>query len=640
MATVFTEAPSASGFVDLPRLGPVTRSRQRRTLIGYAALCAAGLAPWLTGAEASWQAAGFGLLFPGAGFLSAGGWAVLLFPLTMILFGVSLIAWFGSGMIIAPTLLWLLAAGLAGALTGDAITPYGPASAIALVLGTAYLIHRRRSKRSAGDLALLEARRQYLPTMIETVRATAASCPPPAERELTLEELAGVRYMLDRALQPIEAFDGFDIIDQFQTSALRYQINLLGYGLGLAQCNLTPNFHGYLSQAQRNLIDKYLLKRVWSYWIYETAWGHFNLTNFDPAGRDNIMLTGWLGLQANLYMSNTGDMRYAQPGSLPFRLNRKTTFQHSVHSLADSVHDNFQASPFGLYACEPNWIYPICNFYGMTSLVIHDRLHGKDFVKPTLGSWLDKLDREFTDEKGSVIGLRSDLTGMELPFPTGEIAFATMTNSFAPDRAERMWAIARAEIGSLLTKGVEHGSRLPLPGAGLDTGNYRKGHVGSYGGIIQTAHEFGDEDFARVVQETLDEYGGLSTDGGVARYAKGSNQANVTAAYGRFWRRGDYRTAITQGPPSSAFTGPLLTGASYPDVLVAAATSRGDDLRLVLYPGGQQPRQQLVVERLHGGRTYRVSGAEEAQIVAAPDGRATLTVNLHGRVEVRLSPEA
>ncbi len=638
MQTAYAEGTITPQFAKPPRVGPVTRSRQRRTLIGYALVCVLGVLPYLVGASPALQAAGFGLLFPGAGFLCAGGFALLLFPLTLILFGMSLIAWFGSGMIIAPTILWFGTAALAAALTGEAITVYGPLCSVALVAGTAIFLQRRTMKRSAADLTMLAARKQYLPAAIERVRAEAAPPAEPAEREMTPAELGGIRYMLDRALQPIDGFSGFDKIDQFQTSALRYQINLLGYGLGLSQCNVTPNFHGYVSQAQRNLVEKYLLKKVWDYWIYETAWGHFNFTNFDPAGRDNIMLTGWLGLQANLYMANTGDMRYAQPGSLPFRLNKTKTFEHSVHSLAKSVHENFEVSPFGLYACEPNWIYPICNFYGMTSLVIHDRLHGTDYVQPTLAPWLNKLDQEFTDQKGSVIGLRSDLTGIEVPFPTGEIAFATMTNSFAPDRAERMWAIARTEIGSLLTDGLNKASRLPLPGAGIDTGNYRRGHVGAYGGVIQTAHEFGDAEFARVVQDTLDEYGALDTTGGVYRFAKGSNQANVTAAYARFWRTGDYRNAITKGPPSSAFTGPLLTDARYPEVLVAAATSKGEDLRLVLYPGGAGGRETLRIERLHPGRSYTVTGATEPGIVALPDGTAKLSVDLSGRTEVLIRP--
>lgn len=640
MATVYAEPNVFQVAEQAPQLGPVTRARQRRTLAGYCVIFALGWLPFLLNASAPWQAAGFGLLFPGGGFFAAGGWALLLIPLTLIIFGASLIAWFGSGMIPAPILVWLGAAGLAYATTGDTITPYGPWASSLAAIGVGALLFRRTAKRASADRALFSARQQYLPSALAETRTVAAPRPEPSSRELSPDELAGLRYILDRALQPVDGFEGFDKIDQFQTSAYRYQINLAGYGLGLAQCNVMPNFHGYLSQAQRNLIEKYLQKRVWSYWMYETAWGHFNLTNFDPATRDNVMLTGWLGLQANLYMSNTGDMRYAEPGSLTFRLNSRTAYPHSVHTLAKSVHENFKSSEFGLYACEPNWIYPICNFYGMTSLVIHDRLHGTRFMAETVGPWLDKLDSEFTDCKGSVIGLRSDLTGVELPFPTGEIAFATMANTFAPDRAERMWAIARTEVGSLLTDGVSAASRLPLPGVGLDTGNYRSGHVGSYAGIIQTAHEFGDEAFAATVQKTLDEYGGLDTTNGTARFAKGSNQANIAAAYARFWRRGDYRNAMAFGPPATARTGPILTDARYPDVMVAAAHSTGDDLHLVLYPGSEATVQAIRIERLTPGRSYAVQGAATDTIVADSAGTVSLTVSLSGRTVVVVRPAA
>ena len=86
-------------------------------------------------------------------------------------------------------------------------------------------------------------------------------------RELSERELQAVRYALDRALQPVGEFKGYTISDQFQPAALRYQINHLGYALGMVQCHYAPSFHGYLSQAQRNLIETYRVNRVWDYWV-------------------------------------------------------------------------------------------------------------------------------------------------------------------------------------------------------------------------------------------------------------------------------------------------------------------------------------------------------------------------------------
>ena len=195
------------------------------------------------------------------------------------------------------------------------------------MVGIAAYEYRRQQARKRAELAKLEARKRSIGAAISEAIEVAAPVPTSGERELTADDLAALRYGFDRALQPVGQLNGYDKVDQFQTSALRYQINHLGYGLGMLQCMYTPSFHGYLSQAQRNLIELYLDKRIWGYWLWESAWGHLNVTDPDPAAKDNIMLTGWLGIQLCMYMSNTGDRRYAEPGSLPFRRNQPSRVQ-------------------------------------------------------------------------------------------------------------------------------------------------------------------------------------------------------------------------------------------------------------------------------------------------------------------------
>jgi hypothetical protein len=67
------------------------------------------------------------------------------------------------------------------------------------------------------------------------------------------------------ALQPVDRFDGFNRVDIFQTAAVRYQINLMGYAIAQVQRCYTPSFRGYASRAQVNLIDKARLPEVWNY---------------------------------------------------------------------------------------------------------------------------------------------------------------------------------------------------------------------------------------------------------------------------------------------------------------------------------------------------------------------------------------
>lgn len=621
-------------------IGPVTAAKQRRTALVYLALLLVGIAPSIAGWAPSWQAAGLGLWFPGAGFIAAGGWAVALVPIVWALFALSLFAWFGSGMVIAPAIVWLGAAVVSGLMARDAgVWPAAKLVVPALtVAGGAYAYHRAAQRRRAG-VGRREARQAVIPTAVASAVECAADRPPVDQREMSAEDLSAVRYLLDRALQPVDGFNGFDIIDQFQTSALRYQINHAGYALAEIQCNYTPNFHGYLSLAQRNLIEKYLQRRVWNYWIYETAWGHLNVTNFDPAARDNIMLTGWFGLHVGMYMLASGDRRYAEPGSLTFKLNDKTQYRHDIHTLAASVRSNFDVAPFCLYPCEPNWVYPICNHYGLASLAVNDALFGSHDVARIRDRWLENLDAEFTDESGSIVGLRSSLTGLRFPFPGGELGFAAFMNTFAPERAWRTWAIARNELSYAMTKDAEPRFNMGA-GKGFDFGNYRRGWGGAYSTILCAAREFGDEEMAAAALRSLDADSGRKDDGGILRYEGMSNLVNDTAVIGRVRRRGDFQAAVTQGPPASAMRGPLLGEAAYPDVLVARAFSTGEDLDLVLYNGAAAGPQTLGLERLTPNRAYAVRGAVETDFTAGPDGTASLTVTLDGRTALHIVPAA
>jgi hypothetical protein len=618
--------------------GPVTTWRQRRAALIYAATCLLGVVPFLFGMSAGLKAVGAGLWIPGGGFVAAGGWAILLFPVTLAIFALAIFAWFGSGMVVAPILVWGGAALAAGAMAGDAIWAPGAILVPLMVAAIWIYAYQRAAQRKKSELERFELRRKTLPAAIAEAIEIAAPIPAAAERELSGEELAATRYLLDRALQPVGEMNGYDKVDQFQTSALRYQINNIGYALSMIQCNYTPNFHGYLDQAQRNLIELYLQRKIWSYWIYESAWGHLNLTNPDPADKDNIMLTGWFGLQVGMYMLNSGDRRYAEPGSLTFRLNQHRAFAHDLHSIEHSVMRNFLGAPFCLYPCEPNWVYPICNHFGMASLAVYDRVFGTRYIDAVLDNWLKSLDTEFTDYSGSVIGLRSELTGIRFPFPAGEAGFAGFENCFAPERAQRMWAIARSELKYIIKHDSGGADRLVLTGRGFDFGNYRPGFAGAYASIMDCAREFGDYQTADAAQRALDQDCGRALDGGVLRYSKGSNLSNIMAARARIHRRDDFRKAVTQGPPETALRGPVLAGANYPDVLVARAFSNGEDLELVLYPGASSGAHNIRLERLRPGANYVMRNGAEHRFTADNSGAADLQIDLRERTRAHIAP--
>ncbi len=611
--------------------GPVTAKRQSRAALVFAAVWASGLSLIMLGNTPT-QTFGLGLWFPGAGFLAVPDVA-LLFG-TIVVFGLALLAWFWAGMVIAPAAVWLGAAIVAASraqepVTGsDQLVALGAIAALVAAYGIGDAIRERLNARTRAH------RNAFLPTSLTEVRERAAK-PPTETRELTVDQLAALRYVYDRALQPVDQFGGFDIIDQFQPAALRYQLNHMGFALGVAQCAYLPSFTGYLAQAQNNLIQKYLLRRVWSYWIYESMWGHLNFKNFDPAARDNIMLTGWFGVQVGQYMTASGDRRYAEARSLTFKLNERTAYAHDFHTMMRSITDNYarHAGDFCLYPCEPNWIYPLCNHYGMAALAAHDHLFGTGDISRILPRWREKLETEFTDSAGSIVGLRSQHLGLEFPFPTWEADTSRFANCFAPDFAQRQWAIARKEVEPRLKPNARGQLRIKLPGPGADPGNYGIGHGVGYCSHLIAAREFGDDEIADAAQRSLDEDCGLETRDGVRRYMRASNLINAQAALGAIMRTGDFRRSVVEGPAQATRTGPILAQASYPEVLVAHASSNGTNLNLVLYGSG---KQTLKLARLSPGRRYTFNASQS--FVADPGGDASISVVLKDRVALRIEP--
>ena len=625
--------------------GPVTTFLHRRNAFFYALLCVVAYAPGYLHLGPGWQAAGLGLLAPGVGFIAAGGWWVLLFPLTLGIFWLSIVAWFWAGMVIAPLTIWLGSAAVAGAVTGAAIWPPAifvvPGCALAIFLVFQY----RGMKRRERDREAYKIRQTFFAESLAEVNQKAAVEPVPGTRELDAETLAAVRFVLDRALQPIDQFKGFTIIDQYQPAALRYQINHMGFALGMVQGHYTPNFHGYLLDAQRNLIEKYRHPKVWGYWVQESMWGHFNFFSHDPVIRDNIMLSGWFSMHVGQYTLATGDKRYGEPGSLTFKLNESKVYKHDFHSMVNAVVHNFESNRFTLVPCEPNWVYPICNMYGLSGVATHDAAFGTKHVGKIYPSWKQKLRTEFTDLKGSIVGLRSKWTGLEMPFYTGEAGFAFFANIFSVPFARRLWAVGRKELGFCLAPDGEGKTRLTLPTELLpfldkiDPGHYKPGVLFAYVAVIICAREFGDDELADAALRSMEQDCGRTMENGVLSYRKGSCLANVWAVEARLMRTGDFKNTFTRAPSKETMSGPLLAGAKYPDVLVGKAYSHtGKDLDLVLYNGAAPGVQTLSLERLKAGATYRVDGAEVANITADAQGRASLAVRLDGRTAVKIEP--
>ena len=616
--------------------GPVTTGRLRRTAASYLGLIVIGTVLLVLVPSPGWQAFGVGLWYPGAGFLAAGGWAIVLFPIFVILFVLSLIAWFGSGFTTLPPIVWAGGAALAGALASNTLWTPGVVVGVAvLVIGVVVGVIRSRKSKSEVRTRR-EQRLEYLPRVIAEARRKAVPAPAPGDPsfELDVEALASLRYVFDRALQPVGKFAGYDKIDQFQTASYRYQINYLGYGLSVMQAHYTPNFHGYSTEAQRRLIETYLDHQVWGYWALENAWGNLRI-NGDPVGKDNIMLTGFYGLQVGLYTALTGDDRYQQPGGLTFSKKGKPVHPHDLHDIADSLVMNFRKNPFGLYPCEPNWTYTACNFRGMGALQVYDRINGTSHFAELADRFRRGLETEFVNPDFGMVALKSKHTGIDLPFPLPDAVLAVYLNSMFPDIAMRYWAIVREEYFT-----TSEGRLKPvLPTPAIDMGNYKPGYGLAMESLYGAAREFGDHEAAEAAMLALEELCEPTTQSGVRYYRKMSNAVNACVALDRLLQHDLWRETVIRPTPESALRGPILSDVRYPDVLVARAVSSGEDLDLVLYPGLSSGQHDITLERLVPEGHYRIASIEQ-RFVADSSGTAMLSIHLDGRTPVHIVPAA
>lgn len=622
--------------------GPLTRSRLRRLGVAYFAVFAFGIGLALVASSPGTQAFGLGLAFPGGGFihyLAGGSGSIALHlacaGLTLVLFVFGLLLWFGTGNQAAPFVMWIGGA-LAAAAMGHTHTFAGSWLVVSGLAGATlaggWFGHRRALARK---LARREQRRASVGTWVPPATALDSAARPVVE-ELAADDLAALRYALDRALQPVDEFNGFDFIDQFQPSAVRYQINNLGYALSLANYIRLPAMRGYLVDAQRRLIEKKKQHRVWKYWALESLWGNFRHEP-NPMARDNVMYSGWYAAQIGLYEAATGDRSCAEPGALTLNGPGGAEYVNDFHTLVATLAENERNSEFCLFPCEPNWIYPLCNNQAALGLRLHDRLHGTHYWNDVEAQYRRRLEQEFIDVDGHLVPLRSTRTGLTIPglqSSTEDAIPAFWMHPLFPDIAARWWEIARSELFRSTGSGLE---LLPLK-PWLDAGNYRFNTAYALGALGMAARELGDDDAARAIRGAIDELDTARHDG-VLSYPGCSTWSHTFMLNMRLGRANGLSDLVNAERPAAWRDGPVIDDAPYPDVLPARAVSDGAALEAVLYPGATGGRFDLTLAGLRAGAGYRLDGCVGERAIADADGRVRLAVELDGRREIRVAPQ-
>lgn len=641
-----TAAPARAAIARIPERsaasGPLTHRRTRRLLFMYSALAVAGTLLALVGPP-FWQGFGLGMWFPGAGFAlgfgtlgNAVGYGAAML-LSILLFGIGFMSWFGAGNIVAPVAVWIGTAIAAGmAVPSEA---WGGAYLLvpALVIGSGLAAGHRMRRAHAQAIATRDRRNRAL-----VERSAALPAYRPAEvRELDTDTLGLMRHVLDLNLsQPVDGFEGFEWGDQFQFGSLRYALDGMGYALAGVQYGATPAFRGYLSEAQRRLQGKLLHHRNWKYWRWENAWGHLSLDPNPITDRDNVMYHGWFMAMLGEYMSNTGDYS-ANNEPMVLRHPNGREWRYTFSEVCEVLYNSHRKSAFTLFPCEPNWIYPMCNNFSLIALKIHDRLFGTSWFADIADAYRHSFNNEFCTADGRVLAIRSALTGITLPMLTSAMAdsiTAHFLHGTFPDLARRSWEIARLDYIRVAS------GELDITTRGwdkLDTGNYKPSMITTYAQIGAAAAEMGDEEVATLLRKRIrDEFSWRDVDG-ATRLEGCSSQAQGMTLY-HFAAHANLRHDMhARGMPEHELHGPILDEAPYPDVLVAYARNDGAALDLVLRPGrpgSEDRRHTLGLAQLRPGTRYRCEGAGEARIDADANGNATLDIALQGRTALRIVP--
>jgi hypothetical protein len=166
------------------------------------------------------------------------------------------------GGLIFPIILWVGTAALSAILAKDSVFELsGPIVSTFCIGGLVYLTFAAQ-RANARAREKRQTRNEYLLQEVRNNQTQAAPAPEAGTREVDERVLRFVQWFLELGLTPKNDFSYHDVVDQFQTAAIRYQLYEAINSLGLYQSVYCPNFHGYLSQAQRNVIEKSFTKKV------------------------------------------------------------------------------------------------------------------------------------------------------------------------------------------------------------------------------------------------------------------------------------------------------------------------------------------------------------------------------------------
>lgn len=620
--------------------GAVTQKKITRLCLIYGGFFAFACLMLAFCNTSQWRAFAMGIIVPGGGFLAHANfldWHGLMhIALALFVFSIfigALVIWFATGNVLAPLIIWVISALVAASMPHNALLNpvicsrfnfnanwVLPSTVFLtfLCIPLLVLLKQRRGvkERLAANL--------YLSTIGTSMyEKLSLQHNTRTNNEFTLDDLKKMRFLLDRALQPLEKFDGFEWIDQFQTAAVRYQLNFMGYALSMAQSTHLSAFSGYLSTAQHNSISKQTDYRIWKYWQQENNWGNLQ-NNADPIQRDNIMFTGFCATQIAMFHAASGRQDYLTHNSFTLAHPSGQRYIYNQHLLVDKLHSELKKSDFHLMACEPNWVYPLCNTIGAAAM----KHHNSHLWQQHQSAFTYHLEQEFTDFTGRFVPCRSSYTGFALPILGGALPQALpcfFLNAILPKIAWRQWLLLRPS----LLKAHQLNLTAFWP---IDTGNYGFSRAAAYAGTALSAKELGDDEIAHLCFKQLEKDYPIQEIDGVTHRAKASIWAHAVEFLARSCTKNSFQQLIENS--QQAMQHPIVSQVPYPQVLVAHASYKQGKLNAVFYHGTCAGVYTISLANLTPHQRYQCAGFAKETFMADAHGNATIHLNINGRTKI------
>jgi hypothetical protein len=570
---------------------------------------------------------GLGVVMPGGGF-AASSFPLLLMTLTLIIMGLTVFLWFATGNVLGPFVVWALAAAVSLRLNHGEVSPLLSSLIFAagpLLLMGLWVIKYVTWRWQKFKLQKLNT------NLSENILALNLTERPQKEGplELTSQQMGQLRFFLDRALQPVSEFEGFEHLDDFQTAAVRYQINFISYALSMVQYKYLPALGAYLTDAQTNLKAKQEQPEIWRYWAKESLWGNLEISR-DPIAKDNIMYSGFVATQMMMALKASPHSPDNFMGDLSGK-DKGFAFSYTQETLILRLTTQYENAKFGLLPCEPNWIYPLCNFITAVAIRAYDTEHHSQYWTGLEKQFRKMADKEFLGHDGHFIPFKSSYTGLNAP-QIGGLIMQTFPcfflNVIYPDIAQRQWYIMR--------KGLEKRSlrRACWP---IDVGNYKFSRAAAYGASALAAAEMGDADLKYQLLGLMNEDCAPLLDNGRYYYSKASLWANANAFMASLTSKGDFKRLMNN---RSEKKGPFIKRADPNEILFSSAYQVKGHLFFTAHPQKNSEYKCIQVAGLKPKASYHLVFKNSVEtIIADHRGEADINFALSSPQHFKLIPK-